>query len=104
MAYSDEVRTAQQVLAANGGDSASEHARQEALRQAAEDAGVTRSEYIGYEESFANYEARDDIEPLVERRARSRQVQCIAPRNRAAFGCRARCRSRRRTYGSEERL
>lgn len=70
MAYSDEVRTAQQVLAANGGDSAKENARQAALIQAADDAGVTRSEYIGYEEAFANYESRPDIEPLVERRAR----------------------------------
>ena len=70
MAYADEYRSAQQVLTANGGDHEAELARQEALVAEAEAAGVTRSEYIGYEEAFANYEARSDIEPLAERRAR----------------------------------
>lgn len=69
MAYADEIRTAQQVLAGE-----SDHDSQNDLIAeqvaAAEADGVTRSEYINYEEKLGNYEARDDVEPLAERRAR----------------------------------
>ena len=69
MAYADEIRTAQQVLAGE-----SDHDSQNDLIAeqvaAAEADGVTRSEYINYEAKLANYEARDDVEPLAERRAR----------------------------------
>ena len=69
MAYADEIRTAQQVLAGESDHDAQNDLRDEAIA-AAEADGVTRSEYINYEAKLANYEARADVEPLAERRAR----------------------------------
>jgi len=69
MAYADEIRTAQQVLASESDHDAQTDLREEAIA-AAEADGVTRSEYINYEAKLANYEARADVEPLAERRAR----------------------------------
>lgn len=68
MAYIDTVKTAQQVIAETG--DADALALEQGLATAAGTAGVTRSEYIGYAAAMANYEARDDVEPLEERRAR----------------------------------
>ena len=68
MAYSDSIKTADEVV--NGGILGQATAVEDALRQAAITAGVTRSEYIGYATALANYEGRDDIEALAERRAR----------------------------------
>ena len=68
MAYSDTIKTADEVV--NGGILGQATAVEDALRQAAITAGVTRSEYIGYESALMNYEGRDDIEPLTERRGR----------------------------------
>ena len=70
MAYSDEYRSAKQVLATEMEGENKWAALQEEARQRAEDADVTRSEYAGYAEAFANYEARDDVETLADRRAR----------------------------------
>lgn len=70
MAYSDEVRTAREVLSQEGAADTKWTALQEEARAAAEADGVTRSEYIGYAEAFALYEARDDVETLADRRAR----------------------------------
>jgi hypothetical protein len=36
----------------------------------AEDAGVTKPEYVDYDKAIDNYQAREDTEPLEERRAR----------------------------------
>lgn len=69
MAYSDEYKSAQQVLAANNRNKEVNALNQEGI-DAAEAAGVTHSEYIGYAAAFAAYEARPDVEPLAERRAR----------------------------------
>lgn len=74
MAYSDEVRTAQQVLGAEmEGQLSQEELRQVSI-DAAEAAGVTHSEYVGYAAAHAAYEARGDVEPLSERRAREGAV------------------------------
>ena len=70
MAYSDEVRTAQQVLAAEGAGDEAIRDLQEESRDRAETADVTRSEYVGYADAHAAYEAREDVEALVDRRAR----------------------------------
>lgn len=70
MAYSDEVRTAKEVLAAEFAGENKWNTLQEEARQRAEDANVTRSEYVGYAAAFAEYEARDDVETLADRRAR----------------------------------
>lgn len=69
MAYSDEVLTAQEVLA-NESAHQSMNDFEQAQIDAAEAAGVTRSEYVDYEAGLTNYMARDDVEPLDERRAR----------------------------------
>lgn len=71
MAYSDEYRSAQDVLRGEGGDGTNLN---EVARAAAETDGVTASEYIGYAEAFAEYEKRPDVEPLSERRAREAAV------------------------------
>lgn len=70
MAYSDEVRTAQQVLAAEGAGDEATRVLQEEARARAEGADVTRSEYVNYATAFAAYEARSDVETLEDRRAR----------------------------------
>ena len=70
MAYSDEYRSAKEVLAADMEGQIANEELQEEARARAEAAGVTRSEYVGYAEAFAEYEKRDDVEPLAERRAR----------------------------------
>lgn len=68
MAYLDTVKTAQEVVAEAG--DADVLAFEQGLADDAHDAGVTRSEYIGYATAMANYESREDVEPLAERRAR----------------------------------
>lgn len=70
MAYSDEYRSAKDVLAADMEGQNKWTTLQEEARAAAEAAGVSRSEYVGYAEAFAEYEKRSDVEPLSERRAR----------------------------------
>lgn len=70
MAYSDEVKTAQEVLEEEGAGDAKWTALQEEARQRAETANVTRSEYVNYADKFAAYESRDDVETLADRRAR----------------------------------
>lgn len=70
MAYSDEIRTASQVLEGEMAGDNKWMELQEEARARAEADGVTRSEYVGYAEAFALYEARDDIETLADRRAR----------------------------------
>ena len=70
MAYSDEVRTAKQVLATEMEGENKWADLQEEARARAEAEGVTRSEYVGYAEAFAEYEKRDDVETLADRRAR----------------------------------
>ena len=70
MAYSDEVRTAKEVLAAAMEGEEKWNVLQEEALQRAKDADVTRSEYAGYAEAFAEYEKRDDVETLADRRAR----------------------------------
>jgi uncharacterized membrane protein len=68
MAYLDTVKTAQEVVAEAG--DAEVLAFEQDLKDDATAAGVTHSEYIGYADAMTNYESRDDVEPLVERRAR----------------------------------
>lgn len=70
MAYSDEVRTAQQVLASEGAGDKKWSDLQEESRDRAETNNVTRSEYVNYAAAFADYEARSDVETLEDRRAR----------------------------------
>lgn len=68
MAYLDTVKTAREVIA-----DANDHKYntfEAAERQKAVTAGVTRTEYVDYATALENYESRDDVEPLVERRAR----------------------------------
>ena len=69
MAYLDTVKTANQVIAAD--DSAAQNAVDQAARDLAQAAGVTHSEYVNYAARLANYESRDDVEALSERRARA---------------------------------
>lgn len=69
MAYSDEIRTAQQVLNDNSDHKVQNKVLQDAIDQA-EAAGVTKSEFVNYAEKLTNYANRDDVEPLSERRAR----------------------------------
>jgi hypothetical protein len=68
MAYLDTVKTAQQVVAED--DAANQNAFDQTARDLAEAAGVTHSEYVNYAARLTNYESRDDVEPLAERRAR----------------------------------
>lgn len=68
MAYLDTVKTAHEVVAEAG--DAKVIAHEQGLKDDAIAAGVTHSEYIGYATAMANYEERDDVEPLAERRAR----------------------------------
>lgn len=70
MAYSDEYRSAEQVLAADMKGQDKWTTLQEEARARAKDAGVSRSEYVDYAKAFAEYEKRSDVEPLHERRAR----------------------------------
>lgn len=69
MAYIDTVKTAKQKLAAFD-DSAAQNQVDADARALAAAAGVTHSEYVNYAARLANYEARDDVEALAERRAR----------------------------------
>lgn len=58
-----KAKTAQDVVAETGPiDTGS--------KQLAEEAGVTDAAYADYAEALKNYEARDDVETLAERRAR----------------------------------
>lgn len=68
MAYLDTIKTAQEVVDSAGGEKVKQF--YDELRDAAVTAGVTRSEYIDYADALANFESRDDVEPLSERRAR----------------------------------
>lgn len=70
MAYLDTVKTAQEVIAGADPGVQTRAAFEQGLADDAHDAGVTRSEYIGYATALGNYESRDDVEPLEERRAR----------------------------------
>jgi len=58
-------RTAQAAVAPHG-----PHGVEEAAAKRAEDAGVTDPAFVNYEEALENYQARPDVEPLSERRAR----------------------------------
>lgn len=69
MAYLDTVRTAKEVVAANNTDEA-QNDLDAAAAAAAQTAGVTASEYVDYETKLTNYQSRDDVEGLPERRAR----------------------------------
>jgi hypothetical protein len=68
MAYLDTVSTAKEVIAELDADA--QNTFEAALVTAANTAGVTHSEYIDYDAKMDNYESRDDVEPLAERRAR----------------------------------
>lgn len=68
MSYLDTIKTAQEVVDQAGGEKVRDF--YDDLREAAVTAGVTRSEYIDYDEALTNYESRSDTEPLTERRAR----------------------------------
>lgn len=68
MAYLDTVKTAQEVVAGAGDHLVNEFEADE--RDKATTAGVTRTEYVDYVGALENYQSRDDVEPLVERRAR----------------------------------
>lgn len=46
------------------------HGVEEAAAKRAKDAGVTDPAFVNYEEALENYQARPDVEPLSERRAR----------------------------------
>ena len=68
MAYLDTVVTAGEKL--DGLDHDKQNAFEAAEKQKAVTAGVTHTEYANYAARMANYESRDDVEPLAERRAR----------------------------------
>lgn len=68
MAYLDTVKTAQQVVAED--DAAEQNEVDQDARDLADAANVTHSEYVNYAARLTNYESRDDVEPLAERRAR----------------------------------
>lgn len=70
ISYLDTVRTAQQVVVADGFGDAQNTALDQAAKDRAQAAGVTHSEYVGYAAGMTNYESRSDVEPLAERRAR----------------------------------
>ncbi|XAO35342.1 hypothetical protein SEA_FRANCOB_171 [Streptomyces phage Francob] len=46
------------------------HGVEEAAAKRAKDAGVIDAAFVNYEEALENYQARPDVEPLDERRAR----------------------------------
>lgn len=58
-------RTAQDAVAPHG-----PHGVEEAAAKRAKDAGVVDPAFVNYEEALENYQARPDVEPLSERRAR----------------------------------
>lgn len=58
-------RTAQAAVAPHG-----PHGVEEAAAKRAKDAGVVSAEFVNYEGALENYQARPDVEPLDERRAR----------------------------------
>ena len=68
ISYLDTVKTAYEVVA--GANDHKYNAFEADERQKAVTAGVTRTEYVDYEEALTAYESRGDVEPLVERRAR----------------------------------
>ncbi|AXH49282.1 hypothetical protein HWB76_gp120 [Streptomyces phage Blueeyedbeauty] len=57
--------TAQDAVAPHG-----PHGVEEAAAKRAKDAGVIDPAFVNYEEALENYQARPDVEPLDERRAR----------------------------------
>jgi hypothetical protein len=57
--------TAQDAVAPHG-----PHGVEEAAAKRAKDAGVTDPAFVNYAEALENYQARPDVEPLDERRAR----------------------------------
>lgn len=57
-------RTAQAIAATEGAVQGDNE------KKKAADAGVTRVSYIDYEKALENYQSRDDVEPLAQRRAR----------------------------------
>lgn len=57
--------TAQSAVAVHG-----PHGVEEAAAKRAKDAGVTDPAFVNYAEALENYQARPDVEPLDERRAR----------------------------------
>lgn len=69
MAYINTVKTAKQKLTAND-DSVAQNQVDADARALAAAAGVTHSEYVNYAARLTNYESRDDVEALSERRAR----------------------------------
>lgn len=68
MAYLDTVTTAKEKIAQVDADE--QNAYNAARVAAAVAADVTHDEYIDYAAKMTNYESRDDVEPLAERRAR----------------------------------
>lgn len=68
MTYLQTVKTAQEVVEGARDHVVNEFESDE--RDKAIAAGVTRTEYVDYVDALENYQSRDDVEPLVERRAR----------------------------------
>lgn len=64
--YLASVKTANEVV--NNGEF--NNAVADAAKAAADDANVSKPEYIEYAAALSNYEAREDVEPLAQRRAR----------------------------------
>lgn len=64
--YLASVRTAQENV--SNGEFNNEV--EDAAKAAADAANVRKPEFIEYAAALANYEARDDVEPLAQRRAR----------------------------------
>lgn len=58
-----KAKTAQEVAAETGPIDTGE-------KEFAEEHGVTSAAYVDYEEALKNYESREDVETLAERRAR----------------------------------
>src|SRR6476469_1833852 len=78
MAYLDTAKTAQEVANENGYGDTRNTALDQAARARATAAGVTHSEYVDYAEGMTNYESREDVEPLAERRARDQAATFAA--------------------------
>jgi hypothetical protein len=66
--YLATVKTASEV--ADEWDVEAQNGLDATAAAAAGTANVTHSEYINYNTKMTNYESRDDVEPLAERRAR----------------------------------
>lgn len=89
MAYLDTVKTAQQVVARDGYGDGLSNTLDAAAAARAQAAGVTHSEYVGYAAGMTNYQLRDDIEPLSEKRARDQGTVAEQDFRRAGTGSRA---------------